>query len=158
LIVAKGRTGRGATLDFMSTLGTTSLLWRIVLAERQAAREIDGLLRAENVDMEQWRALLLLQGDAGLAMGELSDQLSLSTSTMTKVIDRLVSNALAYRAPDANDRRKVLIFISEMGAELVARGHGVVAAYERGVEAKLGGQKMSRLSALLEALTQTDVV
>lgn len=95
-------------------------------------------MRAESIDVEQWRVLVFLASGNGLAMGELSSGLALGSSTTTKVIDRLVSNALVYRAPDAVDRRKTLIFISEFGLQTLARVHPAIAVAEQEMGRRIG--------------------
>ena len=51
-------------------------------------------------------------------MGELADAVLLNHPTLTKMIDRMVSDTLVYRVQDPNDRRKVLMFISDRGKVL----------------------------------------
>jgi hypothetical protein len=48
-------------------------------------------------------------------MGELAELVLLNHPTLTKMIDRMVSDSLVYRVQDADDRRKVLMFSSDRG-------------------------------------------
>ena len=51
-------------------------------------------------------------------MGELAEAVLLNHPTLTKMVDRMVSDALVYRVQDADDRRKVLmLFRSRQGAD-----------------------------------------
>lgn len=54
-------------------------------------------------------------------MGELADAVLLNHPTLTKMIDRMVSDALVYRVQDPDDRRKVLMFSSDRGKILCKR-------------------------------------
>ena len=54
-------------------------------------------------------------------MSDLTQAALLNHPTLTKMIDRMVSDALVYRRPDPKDGRKVLIFISERGRALNER-------------------------------------
>ena len=51
----------------------------------------------------------------GRSMGELAHAALLNHPTLTKTIDRMISQALVYRRVDPVDRRKILIFISDDG-------------------------------------------
>ncbi|MGI9624712.1 MAG: MarR family winged helix-turn-helix transcriptional regulator [Acidimicrobiales bacterium] len=52
---------------------------------------------------------------------DLCDQLLLSPSHISRMVDRAEANSLATRSPDPNDRRASLITITEAGAEVVSR-------------------------------------
>ena len=56
-----------------------------------------------------YQAASLIDLDGPLSAGELADQLGLSPSATTRVVDRLVSTGLAERIDDAGDRRRRLI-------------------------------------------------
>ena len=71
--------------------------------------------------VEQWRILKVLSDGNGHSMGELADAVLLNHPTLTKMIDRMVSDALVYRVQDPEDRRKVLMFFSDRGKALCKR-------------------------------------
>ena len=61
-------------------------------------------------------------------MGELAEAVLLNHPTLTKMVDRMVSDSLVYRVQDAEDRRKVLMFSSDRGKELTQRLNSLAAA------------------------------
>ena len=77
----------------------------------------------------QWRTLMLLDegvGDTGLeapghTMGEIATRAAVPAPTATRLVDKLVTEGLAYRRSDDWDRRRVLVHISPEGHTLVAR-------------------------------------
>ena len=69
----------------------------------------------ERISREQWRVLLLLGDGEGHTMGEVAERVAVPGATATRLIDRLVSEALAHRRPDPLDRRKVLVYLTEAG-------------------------------------------
>jgi len=66
----------------------------------------------------QWETLELLwqRGEAG--MNELADELRLSQSTLTRIVDLLEKKDLARRRPSRDDRRRVEATLTPRGEEL----------------------------------------
>ena len=84
-------------------------------------------------------------------MGDLAERVLLNGPALTKNIDRLVSRGLVQRAADAHDSRKVLVFISDLGLEVVARLRERVDAHHSSIEEALGARKTLQLKRLLES-------
>ncbi|BDA85193.1 transcriptional regulator [Aureimonas sp. SA4125] len=119
---------------------------------RRLEAEIEERLRPEGVPIDQYRILRTLTSRDGQAMGELADAVLVDSPTLTKIVDRMVSNALVYRAPEPKDRRKVLIFLSTKGKALQARLTGLVEIPSRGLAGRLGGKETEMLTSLLTRL------
>ena len=87
-------------------------------------------------------------------MGHLADALALGLPTVSKLVDRMVNEALLYRVPDPDDRRRVRIFISEKGKALLATQSELVREYETRVEGDMGSEEMRRLREMIEQLIE----
>lgn len=73
------------------------------------------------ISVSQCHALETL-GEAGeLTMGELASQMHLSVSTMTRVVDQLVTHGFARRGESGEDRRVCCVKPTSRGRELLAR-------------------------------------
>src|ERR1700674_4782876 len=72
------------------------LAYLIAQADRQIHRRLDEEFRSEGIPVEQWRILKLLAEATGRSMGELAEAALLTHPTLTKTIDRMVSQALVY--------------------------------------------------------------
>ena len=59
------------------------------------------------------KALSALVQEGPMTAGQLAKRLSLTTGAVTSVIDRLQRQSLVERAPDANDRRKVIVQVNQ---------------------------------------------
>ncbi|MEO7854404.1 MAG: MarR family winged helix-turn-helix transcriptional regulator [Rubrivivax sp.] len=103
---------------------------------------------------EHWRILHVLSDEQGRSMGDLADQVLLNGPALTKNIDRLVSRGVVQRAADDADSRKVLVFISDLGLEVVARLKLRVDAHHSNIEEALGPRKTSQLKKLLESFIE----
>ena len=100
---------------------------------------------------EHWRILHVLSDEQGRSMGELAELVLLNGPALTKNMDKLVSRGVVQRAADANDSRKVLVFISDFGLEVVTRLKERVDAHHDSLEEALGPRKTSQLKRLLES-------
>jgi DNA-binding MarR family transcriptional regulator len=70
--------------------------------------------------MTQLRVLFMLRADEGLSAGALAERLSVTPSTLTRIMDRLVRNHLVRREVGPDDRRLVRHFLTEQGLRTVA--------------------------------------
>jgi DNA-binding MarR family transcriptional regulator len=121
-------------------------------ANRQMRSGIAGSIAVEGVTEEHWRVLLVLSDEQGHSMGELAETVLMNHPALTKNIDKLVSRGLVQRAPDASDSRKVLIFISDLGLDLLARLKTRIDALHRSTDEALGARKAAQLKRLLAEL------
>jgi MarR family transcriptional regulator, organic hydroperoxide resistance regulator len=101
---------------------------------------------------EHWRILHVLSDEEGRSMGELAELVLLNGPALTKNIDKLVSRGVVQRAADEEDNRRVLVFISDLGLDVVARLRKRVDAHHETIEEALGPRKTLQLKKLLENL------
>ena len=87
-------------------------------------------------------------------MGDLAELVLLNGPALTKNVDKLVSRGVVQRAADAQDNRKVLVFISDLGLEVVARLKERVDAHHTSIEEALGPRKTLQLKRLLESFIE----
>jgi DNA-binding MarR family transcriptional regulator len=101
-----------------------------------ADRAVDALVTPvtakERLSREGWRVLLLLARGGGRSMGEIAEHAAVPNPTATRVVDRLVTQSLAFRRNDPSDRRRVLVHLSPNGREAVER-------ISRRLEQRVGG-------------------
>lgn len=95
-----------------------SLEYLLSAASHRLRREFAAELDRSGLALEHWRVLTLLADGRGWSMGELAEAGLFSLATATRTVDRLVAEALVYRVAHPDDRRKVLVFLSDKGREL----------------------------------------
>ena len=130
------------------------LAYLIAQADRQIHRRLDEEFRSEGIPVEQWRILKLLAESNGRSMGELAEAALLNHPTLTKTIDRMVSQALVYRRADKADGRKVLIFISAQGRAAIERLNRLANSHQDEIVESYGGREAEELKRLIEGLIQ----
>jgi DNA-binding MarR family transcriptional regulator len=131
---------------------TEHLAYLLAQASREINRQLEARLRQEGVPIEQWRILKVLSDGEGHSMGDLAEIVLLNHPTLTKMIDRMVSDAMVYRAQDPDDRRKVLMYISDRGRELTRRLNSLAQSQETHIAANYGNRATADLKRLLETL------
>lgn len=132
-----------------STPITEHLAYLLAQANREINRQLETRLSKEGVPVEQWRILKVLSDRNGHSMGELADAVLLNHPTLTKMIDRMVSDALVYRVQDPADRRKVLMFSSDRGNVLCQRLNSLAMSQEAYIAENYGNKSTNELKRLL---------
>ncbi|GAA1111072.1 MarR family winged helix-turn-helix transcriptional regulator [Nocardiopsis metallicus] len=130
--------------------GLPPLLLRKMAARLDACAA--GLVREHGLTVDRWRMLELLVARGPLSMAVLSEELSLTGPTASRVADRLVSEALAYRNVDPTDRRRVVLQVSKRGRTL----HGQLAPEVEEAQARafhlLTESEQAEFASLLRSL------
>lgn len=128
-----------------------SLQTLLTEASRKATADLERVLRPKGVPVEYWRVLEVLADENGRPMSAVAEALSMRLPTLSKLIDRMVADALVQRAPDPQDLRRVLVYISDPGLELVNGLRDKVRRQRLALEASLGQEHGAALKRLLAA-------
>ena len=124
----------------------------VASVNRQLEEELQDRLRPAGLPIEQFRILEALVKDGVCSMGELAAYALVEPPTLTKIVDRMVSDALVYRSPDPHDRRRVLILLAPAGKGVYNTLRNVSTAQERRLTKQLSPEKAEELRALLRGL------
>jgi DNA-binding MarR family transcriptional regulator len=100
-------------------------------AARVLGARVEHMLRADGITLEQWLVMEALAEHHALTMAGLATQTMATGPTLTRVVDRLVSTAAAYREVDAHDRRRVRVYLSSRGQRLYRKIAPKVREVER---------------------------
>jgi DNA-binding MarR family transcriptional regulator len=128
------------------------LAYMIASINRQLESELEERLRPGGVPVDQFRILEVLDASEPCAMGEIASQSLIEPPTLTKIVDKMVGDGLVYRAPDPNDRRRVLILMAPAGKALFNRLRGVSSAQEQRIVELLQADNAAELKKLLRSL------
>lgn len=120
-------------------------------------RAYSGVVRAYNHDVrdsglsfEQWLVLMEIRQNRSMTMGELARALGFNLSTLTRIVDRTVNSSLVYRQVDPDDRRRVVLLLTEDGERQIERieerlGSALSAESLSGAEARALLGAMARI-------------
>jgi DNA-binding MarR family transcriptional regulator len=121
-------------------------------AERGVTRQLGRVLEDEGCSVEQWRALVLLADGVSHSMSEVAEFALLPAPTLTRLIDRMVADNLAYRTVDPQDRRRVLVHITRRGRALQRRLALRIESSHVTILAEADPDDVAQLGALLTDL------
>lgn len=123
------------------------------------ARHLDRARRAAFADhqLETWEfdvlSALRRAGDPyELSPGQLLTRTLVTSGTMTNRIDRLTQRGLVRRRPDPDDRRGVLVTLTDDGRSLVDAALTDLLEHERAILAQLSAADQHRLASLLRTV------
>jgi DNA-binding MarR family transcriptional regulator len=102
----------------------------------------------------EFRLLLKLRQIPGerAAAGRLASSLSLSSGAMTNRIDGLEEAGFVTRERDPDDRRSVVVVLTEAGRDVLAKAVDAQADEERRLLAALTPEEQRQLNALLRTI------
>lgn len=108
----------------------------------------------------QCYAMLEILKAGHINMNNLSDKMNLDTSTMTRVIDKLVRDEFVLRSRDEEDRRVMIVSLSEKGKEAALKLQGSVNDYYKKILENLPeghiDEVLSSVSLLLAAFQKSN--
>ncbi len=104
------------------------------------------------LSMTQLRVLFILRAEEGLSAGALAERLSVTPSTLTRIMDRLVRNELVRREVDDGDRRLVRHYLSDSGLRIVEEMERTGRARMNQVFGRLSQDELQRLVLALRDL------
>jgi DNA-binding MarR family transcriptional regulator len=126
---------------------------RIMGISRRIKRSMDETLSDFDLTWGEWTVLGSLRKSGHASPGELARQHELSSGAMTNRLDRLEESGLIRRVPNPEDRRAIVIELTEAGdkvwhesVDVQARKEALIAA------AALGAQEREELNNHLRRL------
>jgi DNA-binding MarR family transcriptional regulator len=143
-------------VDATAAPSCPDLVELLTATSRRVSRAVSAALAEDGGTLEGYRVLRSLAAAPGRTMGQLVSGLHLPGPTATRVVDGLVDAALAYRLPDAEDRRRVVVHPSALGRTRLARWEGLVAAQETALARTLGEERVGALVQALAELVDSD--
>ena len=102
-----------------------------------------------------WLLDVLHQAKKPISSSELAEQMKVSTSNITAMGDRMVKNGLIERVFSDNDRRKILIQISNDGIKKHAKGMKVLDDLSCSLNEQMGETFEPAVKKLINKLEET---
>jgi DNA-binding MarR family transcriptional regulator len=133
-------------------LAVEAIVDRIQGIHRRLRHAMDETLAAFELTWGEWQLLTQLRW-AGPphqgSPGDLARKLELSSGAMTNRLDQLERAGLIRRLPDPNDRRGVLVELTEEGLQVWRRSVVAQAKKEAMIASALDAKEMDQLNHLL---------
>jgi MarR family transcriptional regulator, organic hydroperoxide resistance regulator len=97
-----------------------AILEAIVYLSTESRRITKALARRADLTGPQLTVLKLLENVGDLSLSDLSDRLRAQNSTVTGIIDRMEREGLVVRVRSTEDRRVIIIQLTEKGSRIAA--------------------------------------
>jgi DNA-binding MarR family transcriptional regulator len=111
-----------------SLVDTDRLADFVLFTQRSCILNLSSELHRGNVSFPQFFLLAYLSSEEYLTMSDIAKKMGHSTAAATGLVDRLEKLNYVERMHAAEDRRKIMVRITQKGTELVARMRGEIAS------------------------------
>ncbi|MDQ0111075.1 MarR family winged helix-turn-helix transcriptional regulator [Paenibacillus harenae] len=96
---------------------------------RKLSQSLQQRFQHSDVTPEQWSLLITLDGKDGISHKELAQRAEKDPANITRLVDQLEKKSLVRRAPHPNDRRSLLLHLTELGRSTAHALAPIEAAY-----------------------------
>ena len=116
--------------------------------------EITALLKPYDISVEQFNVLRILRGKKGDAtnLQDIQERMINKMSNTTRLVDKLILKGLVERFVCEKNRRKVDIFITKEGLDLLNKIDSIVDSAETRITSTLSIEELETLNTLLTKL------
>ncbi|MCT8340793.1 MarR family transcriptional regulator [Flavobacteriaceae bacterium TK19130] len=127
-----------------------NLMYTSRIVEEQVAQE----LKPFDLSIQQYNVLRILRGqkDAPANLSTINERMVDRSSNTTRLVDKLITKGWVRRQVCKQNRRKVEIFITGEGKELLAELDSITEANNAAIIENLKSEELQQLNSLLDAL------
>ncbi len=117
-----------------------------------------GIFKTADLTATQYNVLRILRGagSEGLSCSEIGERMVTKDSDVTRLLDRIESQGLISRERPMNNRRLVIVRITEEGLRVLEELDKPVEENHRRLIGHLGKEKLQIVNELLEAMRSAD--
>ena len=141
-------------LPDLDTSGTETI-GRILRLNYFISREVDANLSNHELSLGEFNVLAALRRESSpyqLTAGQLQGLVMISSGGLTNRINRLEARELIVRLPDKNDRRGVIVQLTDEGKKLIESVAPTHLRVEKSLVSNLSQTEQTQLSILLKKL------
>jgi DNA-binding MarR family transcriptional regulator len=135
------------------TEGAIGLLALLIKSGRLAESRLDDALASVDLTFVKWRTLdALVKAESPIPLGLLAERLSCVKSNVTQLVDKLEVEGAVQRASDREDRRSILVDLTDKGQWLHGAGRQALELATQALFHSFGDEDRAVLRQLLNAL------
>jgi DNA-binding MarR family transcriptional regulator len=117
-------------LETQATKAPPSLLYMVKQVELVVRSHLDELVKPSGITALQYTALTVLQRHDGLSAAQLARDSFVTAQSIADLVRSLESRGLVRRERNPDNRRELLILLTDTARELLARHEGSVRELE----------------------------
>ncbi|MGB0275000.1 MAG: MarR family winged helix-turn-helix transcriptional regulator [Flavobacteriaceae bacterium] len=139
---------------FVITMKSRDVVVGLMQSGNLVHNQIHTMLQPFGLTLQQFNVLRILRGRNGKAacLESVTNDMIQRMSNTSRLVDRLINKELVRREVCAENRRKVDIFITKKGLDLLDKIEPVLVAKEEEITSFLSQQEMEQLLLLLAKL------
>jgi DNA-binding MarR family transcriptional regulator len=99
----------------MQNLFESHLSYALAAAHRSVSGSLGERMKKHKIQIEAWRVLECLDAGQRLTMGDLAKQALINPPTLSKLVDRMVSDGLVHRQIGTQDNRQINLLLTDLG-------------------------------------------
>jgi MarR family transcriptional regulator for hemolysin len=107
---------------------------------------------APDLRVPELRSLAFLRHNPGSNLTDLAEYIGVSLPSMSKLVDTLTYRGFIERTPDAEDRRRVRLGLTEAGLAILGKAREAVKASFAGRLARLDSKEVQLVTASMQLL------
>jgi homoprotocatechuate degradation regulator HpaR len=134
-----------------------SLPIALLRARETVMGPIREMLAQSGVNEQKWRVLRVLEERGPMELTALASASVLMLPSLTRMVRPMEDEGLIQRSTPSEDRRKVVVGITDAGRDLIRSHMATSNAIFARLEAEFGAAQLEQLLDLLEALQALDL-
>ena len=134
-------------------INTKSVI-NIMYTSRMVEEAINAVLKPFDISIQQYNVMRILRGQKGKPanLSTLQERMVDRSSNTTRLVDKLVNKALVKRQVCKENRRKVEIFITTKGLDLLKELDPITEENNQKIVSNLSIAELESLNSLLDQL------
>jgi len=135
---------------------TTKTVINLMYTSRVIEESILSVLKPYDLTMQQYNVLRILRGQKGnpANLSTIQERMVDRSSNTTRLVDKLIKKGWVKRNVCAENRRKVEIFITSTGLEILQTLDPITEAHNETIVTALNQTELEQLNHLLNNLRQ----
>ena len=133
-----------------------SLPIALIRAREVVMAPIREMLAGTGLTEQQWRVLRVLDEFGPMDASRLSREAGLMASSLTRIVQSMVTDGLVTRETSTFDRRRQVIGIASGGRKVLVDNRAAALKIAEDLRDRLGERDLEKLLDLLEALAEAD--
>lgn len=130
------------------------LSYAVAAAHRKISASLNTRLKQHGIQIEAWRILETLETDQRLTMGQLAEVVLMNPPTLTKLVDRMVSDGLVHRQVARTDHRQINVLPTALGKKRMLQIRQEVEKQDVEFQSLLGKDEAEKLMQLLRGVVR----
>ena len=130
------------------------LLYLLAASSNAASAQFHAIVRGNGLRVPEWRVIACLYDQDGLMTTKLAEYALVEQSRLTRILDQMDRKDWVERRIDPQDRRRVRVYLTEMGTGLAKTLVAEAKTHEAKLLSILKDTDAARLKPALQALLE----